>query len=466
MFFPQKLLLIGSPLYLLIMVLFFIFNDYSISPFLPILPVVYALGFYFVFVNKNNSFKSIAVSSIFAIWFFRIVFIPCIWLFSGYTSHITVDAGLNHLNSAVILVSYEFTCVVFLIVLDKKIDLITKIARIECCIEKRINMFVFLVLLVAICASISCIMYDKSVLFAISSIFDKFNYDADVNLERRKEIAYAYANSKLVYSFFQQSVYYLQILIPAILLSFCNSLNRNKTKKGALLSIFVVLGSLLITTDNNIDSVYIMIATGIVTFLFYQQIMKKYIVQICVMGIFFIFYFLIKKNGSEISADEKFFSYLSATLCAYFSSLPNISAGFSMVYENKLETFFGDIVAGVPYMMAFFKGFPKSVTIYNEVVHGYTGEVNQIVPLITSGFHYLGAFAPLLTLMVYEIAFKMELCLRKAKTIFNQVLFALIVVNLSTGPCIFGFPNTLKRLCLFLPLIALAYINERVHTNK
>ena len=465
----KKILLLGSPLYFLITVAFFLVNDYSVSPCLPILPLVYAVVFALVYTYRKESFKSFSVSFIFAIWFLRIVLVPLIYVVSGYVSHIKVDASFEFLNNAILLICYEFVCVGFLIILDKKIDLI---AQKKVCLDSNcgyeINKVIYGVIFVILSVSVICVKFDQSVLAALSTVFDKLFFDSSANVERRREILYLYdyASSRMIYSVFMQTIYYLQILIPACLLSLFASRKKYGGQKGLLLCFIVVVGSLAITTDNNIDSVYIMIATGVVTLLAYWQITKRYIVPVGVSGIILIFVFLVKKSETDFSTEASFLSSISPTFCAYFSSLPNISAGFLISYEDKFNTFIGDIIAGVPYMMAFFKGFPKSVTLYNEIVHGYTGEVNQIVPLIISGFHYLGVFAPLFTLLVYEIAFKMELSLMKAKTIFNQVLFALIVVNLSTGPCIFGFSNTIKRLCLFLPLLVLAYVNEHVRLNK
>lgn len=457
----HKILLPSVLVYSLITVLFFLFNDYSISPFLPILPVVYGLVFAMVYLYRKESFKSIAVSIIFAIWLLRMVLVPFVFMISGYESLINVEAGVNNLNSAAILMSYEFLFVGFLINVNKNINLISKQNILSSqSYSKNSNKLNFVVILGMLFFAMGCVFYDNSVLAAISSIFDKLIHDVDVDIERRRQILDAYGSSKLVFSLFLNSVFYLQILLPAYLLSLIIPQGKYEKGKGLFFSLFVVVGSLLVTTDNNIDSVNVMLATTLVVFLAYFQIMRRFIAPLCLLGLGFIFLFLFQKTGTQIVPGKSFFSSISPILCAYFASIPNVSAGFSIVYDDKLATFFGDVVAGVPYMMAFFKGLPKSVTLYNEVVHGYSGEVNQIVPLITSGFHYLGILAPMFTVIVYGITFRMELFLKNAKCVFSQVLYAFFVVNLAVGPCIFGFPNTIKRLCLFLPLFVLAYIND------
>ena len=455
--FLPKFLLPGSLLYLLIASLLFFFNDYSISPLVPFLPVVYAMVFALVYEAKKEVFNSLAVFVIFVIWFLRIVIIPFVFVLSGYVSHINVDAGINHLNSATILMSYEFVCVGFLVLLSKKIDIVTKKDYLLHYCNKRMSVFVLLIILLIFAFAVICVIYDKSLLALISSISDKFVHDADLQMERRRELIYAYGNSKLIYSLFFDSIYYLQILIPACLLSFIVQKEANVSRKGLFGSFLIVCGSICITTDNNIDSVVIMLACFYVVALAYKKTMDRFLFPFFVLGVVFIFAFLFRKNGNEIDLS---FSSLSLTLCPYFASLPNVSAGFSIIFDNKLETFVGDIISGVPFMTAFFKNFPKTVVLYNEMTHGYSGYVNQIVPLITSGYHYLGFFAPVFTLIVYSIAFKMEQCLKNSKTIFSQVIFVVFVINLSVGPCVFGFPNTIKRLCMFIPLFVLAILNE------
>lgn len=464
----SKIILPGSVCYLLITILSLFFNDYSISFFMPLLPIIYGIVFALVYSYSRDSFKSMVVLLIFSAWFLRIVLIPFIYIISGYVSHISVYEGIKNLNGAAILMSYEFLAVGFLILLSKDLRIVSAndIAN-NLTNNKAVSLFTSVIVFLIFCFAMICFMLDNSVIYAISTIFDKIVYNAELNVERRREILDVYKNSKIVYSLFFNTVYYLQILIPASMLSFVIAQKKStQSKKGLLWCLLIVLGSVIITTDNNIDSVCIMSASFIVVVFEYKEAMKNKVVPLGLLGIVFIFIYLFKKCGMNIDDDSSFFSSISPTFCAYFASPPNVSAGFSIFYENKLATFFGDIVAGVPYLVFFFKGLPKTVTLYNEVVHGYTGEVNQIVPLITSGFHYLGVFAPAFTLIVYSIAFKMEKYFQKSKTTFFKVILAVVMVNLSIGPCIFGFPNTIKRLCMFLPIFALGLVNERLLLKK
>ena len=169
--------------------------------------------------------------------------------------------------------------------------------------------------------------------------------------------------------------------------------------------------------------------------------------------------FLFSKTG--ILNDNLNFQKISEIMCAYFAALPNIGISFSMNYTDKLLTFFGDIIAGVPYLMAIFKNYPQSLYIYNETIYGYKGYVDQIMPMISYGYQYFNIFAPILTIITYNIAFSFEIKSNKSNNAFSKVLYSLMFTNLSVGPCIFGFPNTIKRICLFIPLIILIKFNEK-----
>ena len=464
----SKIIMPGLLVYGVLLGLLCIYNDYSISALMPLAPIVYGLVFGLVYTRRRYAFNSIVVLMLFAIWFLRLVLIPCIYVMSGYVSNIQTSAGVENLNMAVLLVGYEFITVGIFLITSKKISVICNTIQIEGVnSSNKTKQFVRIMIVAIIAIAILCVVRDRSVLAAISSIFEKLTGTTESAIERRREFLWVRSNSRLVFQLFFNAVYYLQILIPASLITFVIN-RRNKfgsNTRGYFLCLLIAASSVLITTDNNIDSVCIMVACLLVIIISYRNtVAHKAPFLIGLVGLF-ILYFLLNKVGTSNSSGNAL-AGISATLCAYFSALPNVSAGLAMRYSSRLSTFFGDIVAGVPYMAAFFRGYPTSVTIYNEVVHGYTGVVNQIVPLIISGYKFFGPFAPVLTILTYSIALSMEIKMRKSHVVFNQVLFAVFVVNLAIGPCIFGFPNTIKRLCHFVPLIILANINERVTLSE
>lgn len=456
-------------IFLLITGILIINNDFAVSLLLPFAPLFYGLMFFVVYQFRYTAFDSFVVLIIFVMWFVRLVVNPCIFVLSGYATNIRTPAGTDNLEFAVLLMCYELFAVTIYLVSSKKISSITvSDTTTEQNSDRRIKQIVKWIIVLLFLLACLAILVDRRVIVSVSTIFQKLAGHTESTRERVKEPAVLKSETNLAFELFVNCVYYLQILIPACLLSF--TVDRHswsgKTSKGYWLSLFAVLSAVLITTDDNINSVCILMAALLVVFYNYRKKMDKHI-PLLVLGLgVFILAFLFSKVGFD-SKNAPALHDISIILNAYFSALPNVSVGFSTVIEDKLATFFGDVVSGVPYMMFFFRGYPQSVTFYNEAVYGYSGMKNQIMPLISAGYQYLGVLAPAFTVFIYSVALKMEERMKRSRTILNQMIYAVVAVNLSVGPCIFSLPSHIKRLCLFVPLLILAYINKRgVHEEK
>lgn len=460
-----------------IIILFFIYfifssiliinNDYSISPLMPLLPFLYLICFMLVFYKKPSAFNSFVVVIFFAITFIRLIVVPSIYVSSGYVSNIKTSSGTDNLNLAILLVSLELMCITFMFLVNKKINRIKKVdnnisSNYSFLKNRKIVKLIIGFLLVIFFV---CILSNRQVLSVISTVFDRFISTGEGNVSRRVALLQLEENSSIIFNLFSQTIYYLQIIIPAALLSYIISTRNNenvkgKKNKGLYLSLLVSTTSLLVVTDSNIDSVCILLSCLIVIYSTYEAAMKKLLPILMILVGGFIIVFLFAKTGMFQSGDLEL-SQISSLFSAYFSSLPNISCAFDIIYDNKLATIFGDIVAGIPYMMAFFRGYPQSVTLFNYTAYGYSGVVDQIMPLISYGYQYFSVFAPILTICIYNIALYFECKYRKSNIVFNKILYSLMFINLSIGPCIFGFPNTLKRLCMYIPLLILIRLNKK-----
>lgn len=439
-------------------------NDYSISPFMPVAPVMYALGV-IILLQRKIIFRSIVALLVIATWFVRLVLVPLIYIMSGYSTVMETSAGTNELDSAALLMSFEFLCVCIFITISKKMD---RIAVVDVGIgkdndektKKFINLFTMALLFIAF----YCVFKEPVALSTVSTVFDKLFETKEETMNRRIDLLWIKNNSKIIYHLFSNAVYYLQVLIPANLLSHINNSTKAKYERGKSLffSIIIVLLSVVVTTDNNMDSVCIMLGAFFVVYFLYRDFFEKRLPFIIGAISVFIFAFLFAKTKTDLTGGN-IFANLSSTFCAYFSAPPNVSAGFAMRYDDKLTILFGDIVSAVPYMSLIFPGLPTSLPIYNQIVYGYAGRTDQIIPLITTGYHYLGLFAPVLTVGVYAIAFQMEYQFKQARNTFNQVIYAVLMINMTVVPCTLGFTNTIRRLSLFVPLLIFARINSRRH---
>ena len=89
----------------------FVINDYKISLFMPLSPIIYTICFLVIYLKRRKAFNSIVVVIIYTMFFFRMVIVPVIYVASGYTSVIRTASGVQYLNEAVMLVGFEFICV-------------------------------------------------------------------------------------------------------------------------------------------------------------------------------------------------------------------------------------------------------------------------------------------------------------------------------------------------------------------
>ena len=443
----------------------FINNDYTVSALMPWAPLFYGAMFGLLYWQKKKAFNSVVVVIIYAMWFLRMVITPGIYVLSGYSSTVLTSAGTDNLNFAVLLVIYELFCVTFFLLLNKKVGADSSFVSTENEVALKntvkTNQYVTLIIFILLLLALFAVWRDRNVTASISSVFSKIGGDVSADVERRREVLRLRNETNLMYHLFFNCVYYLQILIPAGLLAFIKRKNSDSAnEKGFLISILIAFAAVLITTDNNSDSVCIMLAAFFVVFFNYRNKTRRYFPYIITAVIAFIAVFLLSKTGYGAEGSD-FISDISKLMCAYFASFAHVSAGIAVEFSNKMATFFGDIVSGVPYMMVFFKGYPQSVLLYNEIVYGVGGARNQIMPLIATGYHYLGLLSPAFSIIAYYIAIKAENKMKQSKQILSQVVYAVLVINMSIGPCFWGLSSHIKRLVLFIPLLVLVYINER-----
>lgn len=437
------------------------YNDYAISFCLPLAPCIYFLSILLVYCVRPSAFRSLVVLAFFMMFFIRMMAVPLVYVISGYISSIETDAGIKYISEAVGLICFEMISVTLYFISSNTLTKVSsKPFTTELESRSRNSSFVNMAVFGLVGIGIACVLYDRSVLTMVSTVFFRFSSSAQERLERRRAFLSVKESSSLLFNLFGQIVFYLQILLPAGLIAYTVNRRREiKQSRGFLIGLAVATAAVIFVTESNIDSVCIMLACLLVLYSAYKNIMKMFLPFIATAVVVFIGLFLLSKTGVDYRGGIDF-SELSRVLCAYFSTYPNVSCGFAVEYDNKIATLWGDIVSGVPYMMVFFRGYPKSLTLFNSAAHRFSGLNNQIMPLISTGYHFLGIFAPAFTILVYRIAIVLELKFRSTNKAFNRVLYSLMIINLSVGPCIFGFSSTIKRLCYYIPLLILARINQ------
>ena len=466
--------------YVISIVITCVYNDYSISPLMPITSIFFGLGYAFIKHRRKRAFHSISVNIIFLMYFIRMVIFPAVYICCGYTSNVQTSAGTDNLTLASLLVCWEYFCVLLFILASKRIseiDYIIGRKDQQAEISENHSMSNIMVLIIVGLLGIAalCIISNRSVLLSISTVFRAFISDSDERIAR--VIARRGARSgisSITYHLFMQSVFYLQILIPASLISYITNkrrqlyqYNEKYINWGFVWCLLISASSVVVNTSSNSNSVVIMAACFLVTFDCYKNKKKRYLSLVIILVGAFSFAFLLAKTG-VFSREYTDRAYISKLLGAYFSGLPNISAGFAVQYESKLRTFFGDIVSGVPFLVYFIPGLPTSVQLFNTVIYGYSGRVNQIMPLVSYGYQYLFIFAPIFPVAFYSFALWAEKRYRDSSIAFNKVIYALVMVSMSLGPSLYGLPSLITRTCYYVILLAVivGINNKKVTVRK
>ena len=456
---------IEMPVFLIVTMSFFfatsIYNDYSIAPILPMAQLSYIISFGLLYELRADIFQSLVVKIILISWFIRLVVAPFIYVLSGYRSFIVTGSGEAHINEATLLLIFELFVTTLLLMTSKKIDgaygetsLNKTIFR-----NSRVKSITLISILTLIIMAVWCVLKNRDVLAIITSVFTKLKNDKMESIARRNILLNLNGTRSVPYRLFGMCIFYLQILIPAWLLTLIISKSNKVSKKEYLLALLVVVFSGFVTTDDNRDTVCLVLACLVVVYSKYKEQLKNKMPILFGVFILFASSFFLTKTNIDIHENDAI-ANVSSTISTYFSSIPYVSASFDVKYENRLDAIFGDAVSGVPYLVYFFKGHETSVAAFNTVVHGYSGKTNIIMPLISYGYQYFFVLAPILTVFTYYIAICFEEKFVQTSITFNKVIYAVIFVNLSLAPCTLGFPSILHRCCFYIPLVLLTNANE------
>ena len=210
----------------------FVINDYRISLFMPLSPIIYTICFLVIYLKRRKAFNSIVVVIIYTTFFLRMVIVPVIYVASGYSSVIRTVSGVQYLNEAVMLVGFEFICVTLFILSSKKIIDITYYSIVtDIDGDIKIKKYVKTIIVILISIGIICILLDKSVLVIVSTVFNRFTDTEQMNIKNRQMLIEVKEKSSIVFNLFIQVVFYLQILIPAYVISYVTRKRREQKRR-------------------------------------------------------------------------------------------------------------------------------------------------------------------------------------------------------------------------------------------
>lgn len=442
--------LIANIVTLIAFFMIIIYNDYKNSFLIPLTPVIFLSGLNFFYIKYLDIIKTM-VGKIFFIGFFvRMVISPFMLIISEYTTNIVNQDALNYMNKAVLLIIFEyFICLVYILV-NKKVRTTAKITSVEKFSSEHMSVVSRLIFYTILGIIILTIIKYPTYLISINNIVEYFTFDQAQRIA--KNVAFIQMRnetSRAIYQIFNLCVVFLQVLIPAYLLSkhseyFMKSAFSKKSKqKGIGFIIMITIVSFSIMTADVANSIYLAIAIIYSIYTSYPNKIKRFIPLICIGGSIVVFLLLIAKiyrpSNQNVNLGE-----LSKLINAYFAGISNMSCGIGVVYENKFLTFIGDITSSIPLLAHFFTSYTKSQNLFNDFLYGYSGKTDQIMPVICYGYHYLGIFAPLFSIWIYKWAFKFEKKFKETDSIFNKVVYSYLMINFAVCPAIYMLTSGLR----------------------
>jgi len=250
-----------------------------------------------------------------------------------------------------------------------------------------------------------------------------------------------------LYTLFSTAIVFVQVMIPAMIL---NMIYKNRTNidasrkrnRGVLLSFLVIILSLTIMSDDHGKTIVLVAAIFITLMHTYSKEMKKWIPIFIIGGTTGALFLLLVKAGVFLGRTNGL-STFARILNTYFAGIPNVAVGLTVEYTDKLSTLFGDFFRSIPLAAHFFVDMPRSQELFNYAYHGISGYSNEIMPTICYGYQYLGFLAPVLTIVIYNVCFKIEEKFLRSEKMFNKAIYAYLLVYFAICPFMYMFTSFL-----------------------
>lgn len=169
---------------------------------------------------------------------------------------------------------------------------------------------------------------------------------------------------------------------------------------------------------------------------------------------------------SEISSSSFNYSATLANFNAYFSGLFNIAYGvdISVIYSNMngLSLFTNDFFRNIAFFSYISDSENTTVIIYNNYLYNNIGSIDQIIPLISQGYLYLGyAGSIFITIVVMYFMIRVEYIFHQIKNINYLFPIAMISIYLSIHMMVSINSIYAPLFNFLLPLLLILKINDK-----
>lgn len=424
-------------------------NDYSKSVLLPLSP----FAFIILFLISNYSFRivggSITTLIAYVGFFIRMVISPLMIVITNYDLEIPSNGWLLYINWAVILVVYEcFAFFAFLLV-SKRLRRVRYYRNepMTLSTEQNTSILTLFIIIASIGFVAYCIIRNPSYALSFTSLTNFLNNTETDIILRNNLYSQMRDQASSLYTLFSTAIVFVQVMIPAIIL---NMIYKNRTdidasrkrNRGVFLSFLVIFLSLTIMSDDHGKTIVLVAAIFITLMHTYSKEMKKWIPLFIIGGTVGATFLLLVKAGVFLGRSNGL-STFARILNTYFAGIPNVAVGLTVEYADKLSTLLGDFLRSIPLVAHFFVDMPRSQELFNFAYHGITGYSNEIMPTICYGYQYLGFLAPALTIIIYNVCFKIEEKFLRSEKMFNKAIYAYLLVYFAICPFMYMFTSFL-----------------------
>lgn len=418
-----------------------------------ILPTVYLLTNIIFPKSLYLSNKRLIYFVFNIICYIRYTIIPLLFILAGneYQNYLIKEPSRNALSLAAIIMAIEIILSLFMIqVLSKKNIKQNMIIR----NSKNKNFFLWSVVLMSV-------MF----LLFFPELRLKFNFISVPEVLEKPEI-----KSSLIALFGIVADYIL--VIPPIIIIAIYVRKRESNIYSVFTLLLLLTPFLLFFKGVSRFSALLPALAWILTlnrvFPQYRKIITNVILLLA--SIVFISVSLYKQFASqslsEISSSSFNYSATLANFNAYFSGLFNVAYGvdISVVYSNinGLSLFINDFFRNIAFFSYISDSENTTVIIYNNYLYNNIGSIDQIIPLISQGYLYLGyAGSILITIVIMYFMIRLEYVLHQIKNINYLFPIAMISIYLSIHMMVSINSIYAPLFNFLLPLLLILKINDK-----
>lgn len=404
---------------------------YSLLPLLPLSYGIINIFSYKIYKNIFDIFNNLALLVIHLLFFIRQSLAVYLLYIGDYVStlyRLTPD----NVCKGIMLMIYETVCVYILLniyqVKNKKNNSANIIEKKTS--KKNKNYFKIVGIMLFFLCTFCIFAYAVSPLIrnSYSNIFNKSLLEEDRYLSTKAQLQ-AGSFERILFTLFTTVFDFIRIVFPCWVLFVLRKYVGQKLI-CIIIGMFFCLAQFFMIINENM---FIMISVFIIA-LFMMKLYPKFrngiLLTFAIFGItVFIFYFLWVSD--TISVGTSLNSSIGDMIQIYCPGISNVACGFNVVDKSKLTTLFFDIYQSIPFHDTLFGlSGDRLSTLYND----FNGVKNTITPCITQAYHYLGVFAPIVTLWLVKIALGTQKKLKNSDNMFAYVAYVLLLIYSSMTP--------------------------------